>query len=348
MKANRAYYVVLFLGITGTVWGMVALSFGGGKRPSVLYEVTPGRDTVCDLHNQPCGSVFHQQFYFRNTKSIPIKLISMKVGCGCTSVEGFPQNLMPGERYPFYVNVNSGTDTSGDRLFLVGFGFDDKSHARAIIRTTLVKRVPDTVDFGYQLQGVETSKRISIVPTTNSENIVIRDVLYDHQYVVANFTNPPQAKPPRIDLRLRPNIPQGQFATNLKVSMVVRTDPAGNTSNVDAVSLIQGWIAKDVESQPKEVNFGPIDAYKSVRRTIRIYSPYGKRVLLLGATSEIPGAITISSKEESPDRTYCDAELELQTRFISDMELFTVRLQTRSDGKDETLAVNCYAGSLHN
>jgi hypothetical protein len=303
-------------------------------------DVTPGQQAYVRLGTRPAGTSLQHVFYIRNPGSTPLNIIGVKTSCSCTVVGKLPAVLAPGERAPVVVRAATG-DRTGSWSFSAVILAQHSAATELSIQADLVKRLPNKIEFGQILRGERAEKRVNVTPAfeqTRPPKVVSIDC--DPKYFVTQFGGGERdAEQEWIDIKLKPDAPDGGFDKTLTVIF-------GDNDRTRSTISVTGWIARQVEASPLDLNFGNVGGSQTIERRIVIFSPYGQPIHFIRLDSDLPGSLRVTKQDELEGANKWALTIALDSRRVQNLQVFGARIVVKCADNENVIPIQCYAGRL--
>jgi hypothetical protein len=177
-------------------------------------------------------------------------------------------------------------------------------------------------------------------PARDGERAIVSDVEYDKRYFKIDYVNPgSENERAKLIVELNRDIPPGGFDKTVVVHF------ADNAANKHVMQLV-GWVERNIEIKPPELNFGVVQDGSATRATLTLYSPYGKPIRFVRIETDSNHKLTITKVAARNGGQECDIDIDLDSRTVRSLEVFPVRVIGESQGTEYTIPVNCYVGTL--
>ncbi len=309
--------------------------------------VIPGRSMTLDLDRQPDGIQIHQLFHVQNPGDTNLRILNVQTGCGCTSIQQLPPEMAPHKTYPAYIDVDVGPHLTGDHAFWALIRFSDGRLSRIALKMNLVNRMQTDVDLGWHLQGTFPTQVIRVLPNRSGEKLRVNNVDCDAKFFKVSFHNAADVNDATtIEVGLQANVSQGPFSKYLQVAIGSHFNPS-DSENISNISVhVHGWVARSVETEQKDIDFGTLVGSATVRREVNLYSPYGKPFKFGRLESEISGALSVETISDSPDHLSCKIAVALNPQAVHSFQVFRANLFVSCNGAEEIVPIDVYAGRL--
>jgi len=302
--------------------------------------VVPGDTVILELGDQPNGQQIDEVFFVRNPGATPLHVLSINRSCGCTVTTELPDHIAPGQQAPMGFKVTTEGRSRSIEVSAV-IRFAGQPPARVGVKAGLVDRLPSSVAFGVVRRGDPALHHIEVRPAIAGEKPQIANLAFDRRYFAISAHSPDaELLHPTIDLELQRDIPPGGFSKTLQVTLTI-----GNKKQVSNVDLA-GWVQRDLEVEPANVNFGMTGSNLASTQTVRLYSPYGQEVHFERIDSDSTDAVQVVASRYTADGKSCELDLSINADAIRGLQVFQTNLVATVDGAEHVIPLECYAGRI--
>lgn len=285
------------------------------------------------------GQKLKHVFSLKNNSNKPITIKNVKNSCGCTSALSSAENILPKDT--IYIETIVDTTGKGERPFEVFIDIilsEPDEKIRLSIKGNIIIPNPNRINFGDVYRN-KTSEKYFFLKTLPTEKLDCYTCEYDDKFFDVEVISPHfwnRLEHHKVLIKFHDNIPPGNFEKKI----VFRT----NRSYEPNVSvLLTGHILAPIEAEPQAVSLGLMKSTDTLKRKIRLYSPYDFPFSIKTIYNPLPQNIIVKDLSDGASSKEHWIEIKMLSSFPEGKIDFDLNITaTFEDKKEYTLRVGIF------